>query len=171
MDYIKQYLRRHINPEYLEDCRNDVLIHTFELINDIESDRADYLEVSFRHFLKRLSADAVQKYGTSQKREQVTDSFDERIITEEGSVASVAEPSKDFRAEMFDRIQLEESLLMLPPHIRAAFVLHYLENFPIESDDPEVPTLAGHFGKTPRTVRNWLKQGVQIVTSGAGEKR
>jgi DNA-directed RNA polymerase specialized sigma24 family protein len=168
MDFIRGQVRRLIGDEYLEDCRNDVLAQTFEKIFDSDTDRADYLEVSFWQFLKRLCADEIQKYGRVRDKERSTDSYDQVVETEGGEVAKTGQPSADFRLEMYDQIRLREGLLRLPPEIRTAFILHYVDGHPVECSDPRVMTVSRYFGKTPRTIRNWLTRGVQIVTSGQG---
>jgi DNA-directed RNA polymerase specialized sigma24 family protein len=170
MNFIKRHVRRLISPSYLDECRSDILMQAFERIHDFETDRADYMEVSFRHYLKRLSNDSIEKYGAAQKREWITDSFDEVVATQEGTKSKVSEPSGDLSEELFDSIRLREALVMLPPHIQTAFILHYLDGYLIESNDPNIPTLAKYFDKTPRTIRNWLVQGVKIAAAGAGEK-
>lgn len=171
MDFIKNQVRRLVNFADLEECRNDILMQTFERIYDFETDRADYLEVSFWNYLKRLSDDAIEKYNTAQRREWLTDSFDEVVETEEGTKSKVGEPSGNLSEELFDSLRLREALLLLPPHIRTAFIMHYLDGYQIESNDPNVPTLAKHFNKSPRMIRNWLAQGVKIATGGAGEEQ
>jgi hypothetical protein len=169
MDFVKNHVRRLVGDENVEDCRNDVLAQTFGLIRDAETDRADYLEVSFWHFLKRQS-DAAYFCTASLAKERITDSFDDAIETEEGEVSKVNQPSGDFRIEAFDQIRLREGLLRLPPDIRTAFVLHYLDGHPLESSDPHAMTVSKYFGKTPRTIRNWLARGVELVTAGPGGK-
>lgn len=170
MDFIRGQVRRLIGDEYLEDCRNDVLSQTFERIFDSDTDRADYFEVSFWQFLKRLCGDEVDKYWRVQGKERSTDSYDDVVETEGGDVAKAAQPSADFRLETFDHIRLREGLLRLPVEIRTAFILHYLDGHPVESSDPHVITVSRYFRKTPRTIRNWLARGVEIVTSGPGGK-
>lgn len=171
MDFIKNHVRRLVNFADFEECRSDILMQTFQRIYDFATDRADYLEVSFWNYLKRLSDDAIEKYNTSQRREWITDSFDEAVTTEEGTKSRIGEPSGDLSEELFDSIRLREALLLLPSHIRTAFIMHYLDGYQIESSDPSVPTLAKHFDKSPRMIRNWLAQGVKIATEGAGEKQ
>lgn len=171
MDFIKNHVRRLVNFADLEECRNDILMQTFERIYDFKTDRADYLEVSFWNYLKRLSDDAIEKFNTTQRRAWVTDSFDDTLSTEEGTKSKVSEPSSDFSVEMFDSIRLREALLLLPSHIRTAFIMHYLDGYQIESNDPNVPTLAKHFDKSPRMIRNWLAQGVKIANGAVGEKQ
>jgi DNA-directed RNA polymerase specialized sigma24 family protein len=171
MDFVKYQVRRLVNFADLEECRNEILMQTFERIYDFETDRADYLEVSFWNYLKRLSDDAIEKFNTMQRRAWVTDSFDDTLATEEGTKSKGSEPSSDFSVEMFDSIRLREALLLLPLHIRTAFIMHHLDGYQIESNDPNVPTLAKHFDKSPRMIRNWLAQGVKLANGGVGEKQ
>ena len=69
------------------------------------------------------------------------------------------------------RLMLREGLLLLPEPIRTAFVLHHYDGWQIESNDPQAPTIAKHFGKTPRTIRNWMAQAEAILESWRGEKQ
>jgi len=171
MKFVKSQVRKFVDSEYLEDCRNDILLETFDRILDLESDRADYLEASFWNFLQRISGDVTQKYKTVSKRDRATDSFDVEDETELGSVSRIGEAGINPTEDLLRRIHLDEVLLLLPPHIQELFVMHYLDGYAIESNDPHIPTLARHFNKTPRTIRNWLAQGVRIVTSGAGAEK
>lgn len=111
MDFIKNQVRRLVNFADLEERRNDILMQTFERIYDFETDRADYLEVSFWNYLKHLSGDAVEKYNTAQRREWITDSFEEAVTTEEGTKFKIDAPGRDLSEELFDSIRLREALL------------------------------------------------------------
>lgn len=171
MKFIWSRALRFVERSQREDCQNDILLETFDRILDPDSDRADYLEVSFWNFLQRISGDVTQKYGTVNKKDRATDSFDVEDETEHGSISRIGEASVNPTEELLSHIHLQEVLLLLPPHIQELFVMHYLDGYAIESNDPHIPTLARHFNKTPRTIRNWLAQGVRIVTTGEGAEK
>jgi DNA-directed RNA polymerase specialized sigma24 family protein len=175
MDFIKNHVRRLVNFADLEECRNDILMQTLERIYDFETDRADYLEVSFWNYLRRLSDDAIEKFNTTQRRAWITDSFDDRLSTEEGTKSKVREPSSDFSVEMFDSIRLREALLLLPSHIRTAFIMHHLDGYQIESNDPNVPGMrsnqkrfvCGH-ARINALARHRMKHGARLWLSTLG---
>ena len=40
-----------------------------------------------------------------------------------------------------------------------------VEGWPVEDRDPNVPTISRYFGKTSRTIRNWLAQAEERLAA------
>ena len=74
-------------------------------------------------------------------------------------------------SEAIDNALIEAALSQLEEPIRSAYLLRYLEDWPIEDKDPAVQTISRHFGKTPRTIRNWLSKADEILEAWRGEQR
>lgn len=74
--HIARHARRFVDQASLDDCAGEILSNAFEQILDFDSDRGDYIQVRFWHYLKRLESDITQKYNRSQKKDRLTDSYD-----------------------------------------------------------------------------------------------
>jgi len=48
------------------------------------------------------------------------------------------------------------------------FVLRHYEGWPIEDKDPSVPTISRHFQRTPRTIRNWMREAENVLAAWRG---
>ena len=63
----------------------------------------------------------------------------------------------------------DEALSLLEPNLREAFVLK-VEGCPIEDRDPNVMTISKHFGKTSRTIRNWIAEAEKQLAAWRDEE-
>ena len=142
-----------------QDVRDEairtVLQQLFARITDLDDDRGDFYQIRFALGIKRL--------GTSAFRQCVLTLARDRLTEQQN-----AEPS-DSRDASFnphqwpdDAVDLRDARKGLEAikdnRHREAFFLHKVRDMPIESDDPELATISRHFGVSPRTVNNWLKQ-------------
>lgn len=66
-------------------------------------------------------------------------------------------------------VLLGDGLRALSEPYRAAFILRYYAGWPIQDRDPTVPTISRHFGKDPRTIRNWLAKAEEELERWRGE--
>lgn len=167
---IKSHLRKFVSPDDMEDCINSVWAELFSYILNLESNRGDYAQVRFRDFLKKIAIRVTQK-----RNEQVDVEKQFLFIDEQEN--NDAEDKTPFELEakqslsQDELIYLKDSLNMLPDNLRTAFVLYHLEDWQIESNDAQVPTIAGYFNKTPRTIRNWIREAEKLLKIGREEKK
>ena len=158
--YVRSWLRA-LSSSVIDEACNDVIADLFHGILDLQKDHGDYLQVRFWHRLKRLKIDVFRRYSTRAANEKTTDNFSTlessfSEASEEGADLVFEErvPNADLSVE--DSVLLREALGVLEEPYRTAYLLRNGEGWQIESDDPDVPTIAEYFRKTPRTIRNWL---------------
>jgi DNA-directed RNA polymerase specialized sigma24 family protein len=66
---------------------------------------------------------------------------------------------------------LKDALKGMPAPARSAFILHRAYGLPIESNDPAELTVSRYFGKTSRTIRNWLRSAEEHLRVWRGEEK
>lgn len=152
---------RSLSPEVIDDAYHDVVEKLFHRILDLEDNLCDFLQVRFWLAVKRLTITVYRRYVTRAGNEENVDNFSalERSLSnaiEEGDDLVFEErvPNADLSVE--DNVLLREALNILEEPYRTAYLLRNGEGWQIESDDPDISTIAEYFGKTPRTIRNWL---------------
>lgn len=146
-----------------KDLYGDVVTAMMTAILD-EDGAGEFYEVRFRLALRRLTIKVHGKYATRQERAQREDSLnapsggddegeEEGVALEEhvGGTENVAD-------DVGQRLVIREALAAIrDPRHRQAFVLHFYDDWPIETKDPLDPSISRRFGVTPRTVSNWLR--------------
>jgi DNA-directed RNA polymerase specialized sigma24 family protein len=160
----------------VDDAFSDVIRDLFTHILDLESDSGDFLQVRFGHALKKLILGVYKQYVRRMEKEaeytiplsSVAGNEPERDDDVRTSIqpGDVADPS----ISMEQRLLYREGLGSLEEPYRTAFILRYYEGWQIEAKDPSEPTLSRYFGRTPRTIRSWLKQAEQMLERWRGER-
>ena len=138
--------------EERRDIVQTVLCRLTELLL-ADDDRSDFAQVRFWTVLKRLRLSACAEQRSFVAR------FDQ--LDEESDAAMVRAPDSQLSPEEF--AQLAEGLRALDPHLRRVFVMRHYQGWkigpePPDEEDPNDPSLAGYFGKSSRTIRNWLSK-------------
>jgi DNA-directed RNA polymerase specialized sigma24 family protein len=126
---------------------------------DIESDAADYAQVNFGDFVVSAARTELKSVYRTASRQT-----DDSAFWEEGEdqPASRVERIEDLRTGHDKLYELRDVLMKIPEPKRTAVVL-VGEGWPIESIDPNEPTVSRLLGVTPRTIRNWLKEARNIL--------
>jgi hypothetical protein len=138
-----------------------VVTRLFEKITDRQSDLGDFAQVSFWTFLAAKVSDAYRKHLTRLKKEQL-EVAPAWVHGSEPAGESDLTRDEDWEREPAsgpgtDRELLTEELLgVLPEHLYVMMKLH-LAGWPIESKLDNEQTISRYFGKTPRTINNWLR--------------
>ena len=88
-----------------------------------------------------------------------------------GVVVPTTIASRSVELEAIDRVLIKAALHQLEEPIRSAYLLRHHQGWPIEDKDPNVRTISRHFGKTPRTIRNWLSRADELLEAWRGEQR
>ncbi len=141
-----------------EEATNRVTERLWMQLFTLTSARGEYLQVRFGLALKRMILDVrTQMYDTS-----VHEGADLRDTRNDGDSGDGYDPLNrvtDDTLPLDERYALRDELrdalnAITDERHREAFVLRYVEQWPVEGDPP--PTISGHFGKTSRTIRNWL---------------
>jgi hypothetical protein len=167
--FLKSQLRA-LRPDKLEEAIAETVADLFELLVEPEgSDRGDFLQVRFWVVVKRLGLAAFGRAVEESKRELLT------VAIEPTGAASEDEEERgldiaDPRTPAPDtRLLANEALAQLEPNIRQAFLMK-LEGWLVEDRDPSVPTISRYFGKTSRTIRNWLTQAEEQLAAWRDEE-
>ena len=166
--YLKT-LRRLPQDKFEEVVAETVAEIVEKLVEPEGSDAGDFLQVKFWVVVKRLGWAAHKRAVDELKRESL-------FVTLEPAGAD-SDDEGDRAVQIADRVtppvdtQLlnDEALSVLEPHLREAFVLK-VEGWPIEDRDPNVMTISNHFGKTSRTIRNWITEAETQLAAWRDEK-
>jgi RNA polymerase sigma factor (sigma-70 family) len=121
--------------------------------------KEEFWEVNFAHMLQ------VTKYEAARAIRPV-----ERITAEislarsEEEEQELALPANDPALENLPaRVDLSIAVRELPEPERTAIFLKFWEGWPESSKDPERMSIAKHLGVTDRTVRNYLRTGIELL--------
>lgn len=154
---VKRRLRGAVdNEDAAIEAAANVLAEVFLAIDDVSSNKADYAQVRFNHLVKRI----VNKYAALARKQlaqdRLADSIDEEINDEQTAPFEIGDfhPQLDYE----DREFIEKALNALSADVRTAFRMKHYYGWKIESDDAHEPTISKYFGKTEKTIRNWLRE-------------
>ncbi len=169
-----------LDEDEAKDAYSEVISELFQHILFREDGRGDYLQVRFWSALKRLIISAFRRHVTRTKEDRLTlvrlsdlagfeldEDGEEQEPLRKGSI-----PLTDVvdTGPLVDRsVLMNEGINTLSEPLRTAFILRYLYDWQIESNDPTEPTLTKHFGKTPKTIYNWLKKADETLERWRGE--
>lgn len=163
-----------LRTDMREDGNSGVVAEVFDRILDLDSDRGDFLQVRFWMGIQRITVSVFWKQIDQFDTESSGD-YDQATIddlTQQGAVvvptASIGRPVE---SEAIDNVLIEAALHQLEEPIRSAYLLRHLKDWPIEDQDPAIQTISRHFGKTPRTIRNWLSKADEILEAWRGDQR
>lgn len=165
-----------------KDAGHEMLLVLYEAVRDL-GPQGDYLEVSFGQWFKCRTLDMRQKYETKLAKGPDTDAVSLEQLAghqptggESGPAFDPVEPWNELSpspADLLDREdrealkddeerRLREAVNALPDTERkpwrTAVILHFWCGMKIDAVDPDEPTLARHFGKVEKTIRNWLNK-------------
>lgn len=158
------YKRLKINDcERRDDAYSEVVTKLIEDIIDLNSSKADFLQVRFWVVVQRLTINVFKKHQPRplEKNEVV---FDVEELEQPGHITGPFEEL--LMKETF--AEAEKVLLGLSERHLDVFILRHKEGWPIESIDPAEITLSTHFRVTPRTIRNWLTEGMAALKKNIG---
>lgn len=147
------------NAAIAHDCAADALGELFAELYDDDRTRADFAEVRFGLFLKRIVNRSVGKYLKRQRLENDFEFLDE-APADEDAPKQIAAPGE---ISTFDRYDAKKALALLPEPVRTAFILRHKYGLQIESANGSEMTIAKYFDKTERTIRNWLRRADRIL--------
>ena len=158
---------RGFGPEDREDLQGEV---QRMIIEDLfrKDDRSDFMQVRFWTYLERKCIDACRAMF---RQTDDTESLETGLSGEgvsEGLTRLEVEVDEQISPEDFTTISKE--LEKLPPRLRHVFLLrHYVgmkigtDNLDKDKDEGRELTIAAHYGRTGRTIRNWLKEADRLL--------
>lgn len=151
-----------------EDAYCAVIKILFTHILFRDDGRGDFLQVRFGLHLKRIVLSVFRTQRAKNEKEISTFTFSD-LSDEEAEEADWDETIAADDMSDENRVFIEQATSVLTGDLQEVYVLRYKYDFQIESIDPSEPTLSKYFGKTPRTIRNWLKQADEILKKWQGE--
>ena len=129
-------------------------------------DRSDFMQVGFWLYLKRRCIDACR---VTFRHAENTESLETGLSGESGSEGqSKLDREVDSRLSPEELAMISEALDLLPWHLSQVFLLRHYVGMKIgpdnlaEDEDGE-PTIAAQFGRTGRTIRNWLREASRLL--------
>ncbi len=167
-----------LDNEAAEEGYSDVVTRLFERILDLDSDRGDFLQVRFWMVLKKLAVDVFDRQlrQLTRGRDSIPlttiaghDGEDDKAATRGARLRTPgALATRAAESEAIERTEIREALSQLDEPLRSAFLLRHFVGLPIEDQDPAVHTISRRFGKTPRTIRNWLARAGKCLAMWRG---
>lgn len=168
-------LRKSVSEAWLDHAiaiREEIAEQVVEMIaqaRESQEDKMYYWEINFNHALAKLRTDVLRKYGPARETDPLINSVP---LTHEGDDGHEISPEVDIAAADFVnpnpskldnetfRLRLMDAINGLPEDERCAVGL-LLQGMQIESQDPEVMTIAKALACTDRTVRNRLTRAYE----------
>jgi DNA-directed RNA polymerase specialized sigma24 family protein len=149
---------------FVKETRKEIIQEVLtKIASDLldPGDVADFAEVSFWLYLKRLTIDVVRQRVSELNSPEV--SVDGRLSDDDERSELIANiPASSLSLDQI--VQLNEGLALLPPKQRQAFIMRHAYDMKIESKNPDEMTLSRHFGVTEKTIRNWLDEAERLLT-------
>ena len=158
---------RGFNPEDRKDLQGEV---TTKVAEDLfaTDDRGDFMQVRFWKYLDNKSIDADRKAIRYNDNTESLDTGYSGDGISEGWTRLEREVDRRLSPEQLAIIA--EGLDKLPQHLRRVFLQRHYVGMNIGPDDPSAVagnelTIAGQFGHSGRTIRNWLKEADGLLAS------
>jgi len=147
-------------------CAVIKILFTHILFRD--NGRGDFLQVKFGLHLKRIIMSVFRTHRDKNEKELSTFTFSD-LSNEEDEDTDWDESIGSEELSPEDSVFIDEAIDVLTGDLQEVYILRRKYDFQIESIDPNEPTLSKYFGKTPRTIRNWLNQADEILKKWQGE--
>ncbi len=129
-------------------------------------DRGDFMQVRFRSYLKRRCIDACR---VTFRHAEDTESLETGFSGEGGSEGQTRlDQEVDPQLSPEALAMISEALKQLPENLRHVFLLRHYVGMKIgpdslADDDGGELTIAAQFGRTGRTIRNWLNEASRLL--------
>jgi DNA-directed RNA polymerase specialized sigma24 family protein len=170
-----------LQPKRADDGYAEVIERLFDPILDLTSDRGDFLQVRFWVVLDKLVTRAFGRQIKQHRQEQQSVRLeslhgydgdgDDRDGQGEPSGAETQISVPSFETTVVQNDLIRDALIQIEnPDHRLAFLLRHHLGWPIEDQNPTVPTISRHFRKEPRTIRYWLAKVEESLSKWRGEQ-
>ncbi len=148
------------DPNAFEEFSEDVCGRLLRKLLDIGSNSADFAQVMFGRYVVRLGMDVIKK----MKRSIVIEVLEP--LEGGGDPIDLLFAANDLPE--IDRILIGEALSELRPQVRRAAILRFTYGLPVETNPPSAWSVSVQMKVTGRTVRNWLREAVQVLAEFEG---
>ncbi|HEX2909861.1 MAG TPA: hypothetical protein VH186_03565 [Chloroflexia bacterium] len=160
-----------MNEVELAEIFEDIVDSLFRKILNFEGYSGDYYQVRFQDGVKKLAIDAHRKWSKDKIVKSLSDFLSDDVNEDDADekLNRLMESGRQATTSVEDQIILKSALEQLPEPYRTVFILKEGYKWPVESLDPKVVTISTVFGKTPKTIRNWLHEAEKILVRWRGE--
>jgi DNA-directed RNA polymerase specialized sigma24 family protein len=179
---------RALGPEALEEGYSEVVTRLFRKVLDVSSDKSDFFQVRFWFAMERICIQVFgellaqhergrneipfsQIPGYDDEEDAASETKSPRLTEEDKRSVSAPSDEKAIIAMDLRREVQTVVLTQLDEPFRSAYMLRHCYGWPIEHQDPAMRTISRHFGKTPRTIRNWLTKAEKTLARARGGKK
>ena len=177
-----QRCARHINdrvsfsldPIYVDDCFREVIAAAFGQILDLDSNQGDFAQVRFWLWLDRIASNVMGRYWKQQREDWATDSIDCDEDEDEGRSRALRQKLEEVVSQSTSpdwNSVTAETLRLLSPNERQAFLLRHYAEWEIENQNPEIMTISRYFNRSSRTIRYWLTSAENKLQNWNGGQR
>jgi DNA-directed RNA polymerase specialized sigma24 family protein len=153
------------SPEEQEDAQGDVMKRVLEDLF-AQGRNAEFMQARFWFYLRRRT---VEVFRLACRGRRGCESLDVSC-SEDSDGPSRLDMLTDSRLTPEQWATISDGLAILPSPLREVFFLRHYVRMKIDSDDPNELTLAKHFGRTGRTIQNWMDQA-NVRLAGFKEKQ
>lgn len=161
-----------LHKSKIEQIYIEIVGELFTKILDFEGNSGDFYQVRFQLGVFTLAV------GVFRKLEKLKAFIPISQMVRDGEGQEAAEGRLNYlmegqtNANLPTDLQIETKmgLTQLPNKLRIVYILRHYWDWPIESIDPKAITISSFYGKTPKTIRNWLKQADDILEKWRGAK-
>ena len=155
------------NDADYEDFFSEIQMIMFEGVSNLESNNFDYAQSSFGTFVKGIILNKLRQKSIVREREKKTVWLDIESEKEEKTPFQLIAGKTNSEKELIIR----QALYQLPREIFQVCILYYLEGWQIYSKEIHKPTIAKVYGKSEKTIRNWLQKAEEILMDYRGQIR
>ena len=161
-----------VHKSKIEQVYMEIVGDFFAKILDFEGESGSFYLVRFQLGVYRLAV------GVFRKLEKIKGIISFSEMVREGESPDAAEDRLSYLIEGQTntnlptdlQVVIKIGLAQLPTKLRTVFILRHYWDWPIESLDPQIVTISKFYDKTPKTIRNWLKQADDILEKWRGAK-
>ncbi len=153
-----------LNWSLVDDSAQEVMIEVARRITDLDSDKDDFAQARFGLWLERVTYNAIRPHIRTQRDTRAKHADIEEVEQSNGKKKALRSDSLSPEQILLNQEtlrlateQAEGLLERLDPEVREAYMLRHRDGMEIENKDPDVMTISKHFGRTPRTIRTWLR--------------
>ena len=156
---------RGVSREDREDLQSHVQLMIVEDLFAAD-DRSDFMQVRFWSYLQRRCIDACR---VTFRHAEDTESLDTGFSGEAGSEGQTRlDQEVDRQLSPEELAMVSEGLEQLPRDLRHVFLLRHYVGMKIgpdslADDEGAEPTIAAQFGRSGRTIRNWLNEARRLL--------
>lgn len=137
---------------------------------------SEFLEIAFGTAVKRRTIKIVEKHkqdALSRRALSVEISGDPAVrarVRDKGPGPQGIISELENQARRSALVRIACSALKDRRHLEAV-ILRHVHGWPITDKDPTVPSLARHFGKSEKQIRNWIKEALETMRAAIGDMR